>query len=167
MPSVIIHPRGYTRQVSAGTGIVRSTGDAEVNQIYDELIQRQSNMESWDFRKRAMLLGVRVFNEFFRWAMDQQNNSAIQSYNYDFLVDTLNFINTGKRQLTTVNWLYLVSEESYPNRGANMVRQHPLPLGMFNNKSEEVVSKWVGQPDGLEDMITSMFVLFGRSVERD
>lgn len=165
MPSVIIYPRTYTRVVDSGSGLVRSPGDAEVNELFDELMQRMHNYQSWELRRKGMLVAMRMFNEFFRWAMEQQNNSSIVGFNYDFLLDTLGFINTGKRRMSTVNWLSLVSEDASPSHGQKAIRAVPLPLGMFNNKTEETIVKWCSQEGGLEDMIMTMYVLFGRSTE--
>lgn len=163
MPSVIVYPRRYTRVIDQGTGLVRSNGDPDVNKLFDDLMQHREPVHSWEFRRRALLVAMNMFNEFYRWAMEQQNNADISGYNYDFLLDTLGYINTGKRgALTTVNWLSLVDEEKQVSRSTHAFRAVPLPLGNFSNNAEEVVARWCSHPNGIEDMVVSLYVLFGR-----
>lgn len=165
MAALLIYPRRYFRRVPAGSGVIRANGDPEVNKIFDDFMAQKLNTQSFAKRAEVLVVAGRLLHNFVEWAKDQQANANLRGYNYDFLVDTINFINSGKRKLSVMNWHDLVSEDDFPTHGNNVVRAVPLDLGMFENDSAYVVTKWCSRDGGFEDMVQSLYLIFGRSRE--
>lgn len=163
--TIYVYPRLYTSRCDGGESVVVSEGDQSVELLYKQFIDQSTNTNTWAFARTALINALRVFGDFRDWLSDQQSNPNIVGYNRQFLVDTLNFIETGKRELSVHSWIDLVSE------GGASHHAHAVPQRLLDSKqllasseaSLELLQKWISQPNGLEDLLNTMHLLFGKA----
>ncbi len=160
-----VYPRLYTSRHEGGEGVVVSEGDQSIELLYKQFIDRSTNTNTWPFTRTVLLNALRVFGDFRDWLDDQKSNPNIVGYNRQFLADTLCFIETGKRELSVHSWFDLVSE------GGASHHAHAVPQRLLDSKqllassesSLELLQKWIAQPNGLEDLLNTMHLLFGKA----
>ena len=165
MTQITVYPRLYTTRRANAGGVLISKGDATVETLYELLVNRDENVnvDSWNYRQQVLETALRLFGDFRSWLADQRSNPGIVGYNDAFLDDTLQFIQTGRRDLCVQNWYELVAEgsdvSSAPEpsttaRSAGLQERRP---------TIEVIQDWCSQPRGIEDLVLSLQLLFGQS----
>lgn len=163
--TIIVYPRLYTSRLSEGEGVLVSKGDESVELLFRAQVDRSTNTRSWPFYESVLTNALRLFGDLREWFKEQLSNPNLVGYNRQFVSDTLNFIETGERELPVLTWFDLVSE------GGAGHHAHAIPQRLQDNKlltrtsqsSLELMQKWVQQPNGLEDLLNTMHLLFGRA----
>ena len=99
---------------------------------------------------------------FFTMAKWVDALDMIDGLGRDFVIDTLNFIATGKRRFSHPVWRGLMDQEVRDIQKMKSTYD-PHPMGVENCYEKELANitpkhfflKWVGQKDGLNDLIFS------------
>lgn len=162
-------PQGY-----AGGTAINGSGSSEdtstkgvdsVNDLWSDYLTPGYDIYSWSFRRRVLDTALSLFDPVTGFNfVTQDRNPRLINYNYKFLVDTLKFIATGKRDMEVRVWSELVTTEgadvkrSMPKR--NEIEKTASKLGI-DFSPVKLVAQWCSQPNGLDDMICSMQLLFG------
>lgn len=163
--SIIVYPRLYTSRLSEGAGVQVSSGDESIEILFQALMDHTTNTNSWPFHRSVLTNALRLFGDLRTWLIEQQANPNLVGYNRQFLNDTINFITTGKRELSVQTWYDLVSEGGVGHHA------HAIPQRLVDNKrvlessesSLELLQAWVSQPNGLEDLLNTLHLLFGKA----
>lgn len=160
MSVMTIHPRFFSTvtQRSAESGVVVSQGDASIDTLYDLYMGRTVNTSSWAFRRQVLTQALRIFGNFQEWLEHQRANPSVAGRNRDFLEDTIQFIQTGKRQMEIMNWLDLMDEIT-PTDRPKMVHG-PMAL-LSSANTVQVLQTWCSRTNGIEDLVQTLYVLFG------
>lgn len=161
--SMTVYPRLYTSRRTDGEGIQVSQGDESVELLYKTLIDRNTNTRSWAFSRTVLTNAMRLFGDLQEWTREQLSNPNIVGYNREFIKDTLNFIQTGRREMPVLVWFDLVTEGGVGHHA------HAIPQRLHESKpvlkasddSIQLLQSWISQPNGLEDLLTTMHLLFG------
>lgn len=162
--TIIVYPGLYTSRLPDGDSVIVSQGDESVELLYKVFIDQSTNTRSWPFYRSVLLNAQRLFGDLQLWFQDQESNPNIVGYNRQFLTDTLNFIECGKRELSVHSWADLVS------KGGLNHHAHAVPQRLTDNRatllssdsSLVLLQKWVAQPNGFEDLLTTLHLLFGK-----
>jgi hypothetical protein len=164
MSSVTIHPRLFATASPSGQNIVISEGDSTVVTLYELYVNRLTNTTSWMYRKRVLQAALRLFGRMDEWLYTQSGNAHARGYNLEYIQDTLDFIRTGKRELSNETWIELLHEQDDVQQGALDARG---PKSFFALKAGEdtpqLLQRWCAQPGGFQDLICTLHVLFGKS----
>lgn len=91
-------------------------------------------------------------------------------YNYDFLQDTLSFIDTGYRPMgisTRSQLMEFHGEDAevtyHPLK--NLPPVNPKRAERGSQPCESVYTRWLQQPNGVNDMLCTLIVLFGKQTQ--
>lgn len=174
MPNTLTYPRGFQRYLSEDDGNLTNLsnqqvpGDRELETLYRLCVYRQANVDGWTYRERVLQTALRLFGNFSAWVLLQERNPYLYGTNYDFLQDTYQFIRTGQRNCSTFSWIEIMDEQPPANPGRRAHLRN-LDLGKLlpdtaAGLTHEVLAKWCSQPDGFEDMLFSLHVLFGIAI---
>lgn len=163
--SVIVYPRLYTTRLPDGDSVVVSEGDESIEMLYKILLDRNTNSRSWPFYRNVLSNAMRLFGDLRTWIQDQKSNPNLVGYNAQFLMDTINFIETGKRELSVGTWSDLLTEGGTAHH-ANAVPPHltnSRATSEISDSSNLFLQKWVSQPNGLEDLLMTLHLCFGKA----
>jgi hypothetical protein len=154
------YPRCYTTRLITAKDNEYSKGDHELAVVYDLYINRKVDTDSWEFRKQVLAVALRLLANFKQWVNDQSVNANVMGYNLEFLKDTLNYIQTGNRRIGVLQWLELTTEVDQiasvnPNQKLSRV-DYPGFL-----TTPHAIQKWCSWPNGFEDLLLTLNVLFG------
>tara|TARA_B100001057_G_scaffold463613_1_gene517916 strand:+ start:134534 stop:135073 length:540 start_codon:yes stop_codon:yes gene_type:complete len=88
-------------------------------------------------------------------------------YNYDFLQDTVKFIETGHRTMgiSTISQLmdFLGEDEKFEFHPLKYLPPiNPTRMERTSQPCESVYTRWLQQPNGVNDMLCTLIVLFGK-----
>lgn len=164
--TLLMYPHGYVTKHETRTAFTgESFGDEGVSELYDRFTARQSLSYDWSYIsaviKRATSL---IGDDFNRWLKIQTpNNPYVYGVNRDFLEDTVNYIRTGTRRMPIHLWRELLVEKPRERSAVeSTVKYTPIvPL----DRGADYIGCWLSHPDGLSDLICTLHILFGYTVE--
>jgi hypothetical protein len=168
MSNYITYPHGFrslsSRDKDDKTNFVY---DRDIEAIYRSYINREVDFNDWNFRLNMFEECFRLFGaNFEEWVLYQINkNTLIYDHSLDFLLDTLNFIIGQPRKVSIFVWRELMltdpenkSNIEISNRKINRLKDlYPK----IPTQTSDIIQLWCSQEDGFEDMLTTMFLLFG------
>jgi len=125
-----------------------------------------------------IMLGIFASNKFGQWLFVQKQSPKYSALHERFLIDTCNYLQTGKRAMSIYNWEGLFKfnyAEGAPMYGARHTESNtPLKLHesnpvqaaqvfkLFENLTiSSLILLWLSKEGGFDDLITSLYILFG------
>lgn len=165
-----LYPRGFLVANGAG-GVVTTPGSRDVDRMMDLTLTGRANTQGFSFYREVFPIAMEFFGNFSQFLHTQKNNPFLYGYNYEFLLDTLKFIQTGCRKVSIHNWKPLLAEWAEP-RSEHKQRASSGQLGdvfkpFMGRPGAEVVALWCSHPNGFEDMVMTIWLMFGSSFEPD
>lgn len=175
MSNTILYPSGYTRTVTEEgkldlellrpKQLIKSEYERTVVELYQSYISNNDMNPDWDFRRYALITITQTYGNFWLWAQQQLTiNDYTYDTNKDLLLDTLQYIITGKRVVNIMNWSDLLVD--YPDarpRSASKERYNLMKEIVGNNVRNNFISMWCKHERGFEDMIFTTNLFFGPS----
>lgn len=143
-----------------------------VESLYTKYIRNTYKSSSFDFRKLVLITALNAFGTeaFDFWYLKQFESPSVGDLHRRFLEDCLRFITTGRREWTLETWDSLLdfsdSGELRPQVGEVAadffgITTHGHVRVRRNTALVEVLQDWCAVPNGLEDLLCSLHVLFG------
>jgi len=167
--SGLLYPRGFLISAASG-GLVKEQGNRDVDQLVDLLFTGRVNTQGFSYYREVFPIAMQLFGDFPRFLATQKNNPFLYGYNYEFLLDTLKFILTGCRKVSIHNWKPLLAEWAEPHSDHKQRASSGLPVefkALVGRPGAEIVAQWCSHPNGFDDMVMTMWLMFGSSFEVD
>ena len=150
MPDFRSYPNGFVGQANS-LGI-QGNPDPELVVLYNDFVNRTSRKWRWEDERKYCELALRLFG-CPQWFLTKQlANHDLCQYRRQYVLDTIEFINTGIRPTGAY---VLSSLFDYDQHTTAAAIQANIPKG------PEAIAKWLSHPHGLNDLIISMAVFFG------
>jgi hypothetical protein len=143
-----------------------------IETLYAQYVKRSADTLSFEFREAVLIAAMNAFGmpNFYNWYMSQLAADTVGDMHVRFLADTLQFLMTGRRDMTLETWAQLLkpgSEAIRPIQPCDTAKrffrmenlQMPRDPGMF--RLEDVIQQWCTKPQGFEDLLGTMHLLFG------
>ena len=154
----------------SGVAVDRTLCDDTIGSIaavlYNRYVNRTENTNCWEFRQKAIDNAIRAFGDIKQWLNLQQFNTHLCDIAFDFIHDTVRYINTGERTVSTHTAGALI-QAAVNNRvigggyTGRVVRQVIL-ADALKVKPENLIQTWLSYEGGFEDMLCTMYILFGK-----
>lgn len=149
----------------------------ELDRLFKQYINNPQVIRQFDFRQAYLKEVIRLFNtlSFKNWVYMQAESPVLTHTGMEFLLDTFNYILTGRRNLSPVNWASLVTASpttAIPDsrkllrvlqcyfgdiKDSTIYAQHQImPAGLH-----DLIQAWVSQPDGMMDLVITTGIIFG------
>lgn len=166
MPNRLVYPRGYDRVEGVAHSItaVRSVeGDTEVTLLYRQYMAKHGEYQSWAFRAAVMQAAKRLIGrELARWVNQQNANRHLDGNAIRFIGDTIKFITEGRREVSHLNWLPLLT--NLPQEDLIQNRRYALSktqMDAVRSINLNWIQAWLSQPGGFEDLLISLYAMYG------
>lgn len=151
-----LSPRGFL--------IPSSFSSEKLTDYYENLFKAQSvNPATWQVRSEGVKLAKAILgNSLIRWTATQVNHSYLYGRRIEFLLDTFNFIQTGKRKVSVDNWYELLEEFPRPDPSQTGPRKAQI-LQKFESVMTDpnFIAQWCSHKNGFEDMVCTLFTIAG------
>jgi hypothetical protein len=141
----------------------------EINDIYEDWRGDKTLMKSMDFRERILKAAKDAFNSYsiYQWFLMQGNTETLTELHQRFIYDTLSFVQGQKRSIEAVQWIRLL-EASEKTQGVKIDVDKYFDNVNFKQEAKFSSSalstflvNWTSQPNGFEDLMITLFVIFG------
>ena len=162
---VIITSSGFTATPKSMHRLGNSVEQLNsVREIYDELKSARHWVTGFDFARRATEACAYPYGDFVQWAQLHAMTLNLTTTQFDFLLDCLRFITTGKRVMQLTLWARLVLPQN-GNQIKESVHAERLKrlkdAGIGSVIGSNPIPMWCSHENGLSDMIISTAILFG------
>ncbi len=176
MYKVHVYPRGFMSgarnddvepgvELNSSPVTVEVEGDHVIMALFNEYQAKAYIRHSPEFQLQVVKRMIQLLGPINLWVNRQvSRNRFLYDQNYEFLIDTLKFIHTGRRGISNLmSWYQLLSEypDSIPgvcqDRWNSVVRKISQPL------TEDLIAMWLSHPTGFDDLMMTAFIMFGDS----
>lgn len=177
---LVERPKPYEIRIRSAKQVGMSMGNpmaldanAVVETLYSQYIKRSADTQSFEFREAVLIAALRAFGQpnFYSWYMTQLELETISEDHVAFLGDTCRFIQTGTRAYRLETWTHILKTSNagvrpfVPCQCAKdyfcMVNGYTTPMNSSQYSLTNVIQSWVSQPQGLEDLLGTLHLLFG------
>lgn len=141
----------------------------EVDELYEEWSKNNTLIKTMEFREKIIKAAKNAFNNIsiYNWLNIQKYANTVTSTHVNFISETIDFVLGSPRSIQTSQWIRLleVSEKAqsinldidkYFNKN-NIQNQVKFSSSLLT----DFIVTWVSQPNGFEDMLLSLYVIFG------
>lgn len=162
-----IYPSGFAAFVEGTPGSSSAENDPAVAALYVGMIDGQLDVKHTDTFMAVLEVAKRLLGKGHRWATTQRYNPNITKQQADFIEDTLNYIQTGRRGYYPQTWLSLIDE---PNKaplktivlgGGVVHRQIVVPEALTKGNPASLIARWLSHDGGVSDMICALNIMYG------
>lgn len=152
--------------------------NAEVYDLWTDVVSGDPDYKKFEFKERVLKCALSAFGteRIMDWIEAQQINLKAGESHYRWIDETLLYIFAGKnREMSTNNWYVLLSAGGI---GTNRsIQSKVIKHYMLGEKDRDIwtpstyradmtvrefILAWVRAKGGMEDLITSLNVLFGK-----
>lgn len=103
------------------------------------------------------------FGEFRDWVWIQASvNRAVHGYALDFIVDTIEFVQTGQREYSIDTWYSLITTDP-PLEHIDADPRVALFKNIHIPKTEDLLVNWLKHEKGVHDLFQTAHILFGKT----
>lgn len=178
------HPRGfYSSQTEmmphkSRHGYIDSNyadGDKQVDELFTKYMSDSSVIHSYEFRRDVLAAAIRLIGKMRLWIKIQEKMVDGSGYRYEFLADTLSYLKTGHRRMAIVSQIPLLDGPLSYNRNEVRSQAGTAKSKELSNLFDQLglsedpyayLTEWCFKPNGLGDLISTLYVLFGKSATR-
>lgn len=162
MDVLTIYPRGFTTGRADAPNRQVSAGDLVVDSLYDYLASSQGRPKNWKFQAQITDVALIHFGDFHEWLDTQISNPHLSGPRREYLIDTINFINGKPRQMNSSGWMFVLEDLQLRAEQVNIRRYHESSQYLEKGLTTvQILQKWCERPEGINDLITTLYVLFG------
>lgn len=133
-----------------------------IYEVYQEQRSYLPTKTSFEYLQRAGEACAYVYGDFHAWCKIHALAANITTTQFDFIIDTIRYILTGKRQMQLVLWANVVKLQP----GLQITeKQRSTRLQILEAQLAacpvNVVPMWCSHEGGLEDMVIATAIMFG------
>lgn len=144
----------------------------DISMLYNRWCGQPDCLKDFETREQLLKIAKGLFatTSFFRWVNLQTNHGGLGDLHQTFLTETLEYLVGNDRKLQPSQWITLLeraikSESTKVNfarffdkelYGRQVGYDNILPSHII-----EILSKWTSKPKGFEDLLISLYVIFG------
>lgn len=134
-----------------------------VYDVYQDRVTKKPVSTTFEFFKRAAITCAYTYGDFIQWLRTHAIAAKISATQFDFILDTLRFIATGRRKMSLSNW---VNVTKYVPNLQITESEHASRLKLLNDVIDKYsitsnpVPLWCAHESGLDDLIVTTAIMF-------
>lgn len=141
-----------------------------VDDLYTSYSESSNMLNSFHFREQILLVAFSAFGgSFYKWCKLQKENQSLSGLQKKFLNDTFNYLNGNPRSVSVSTWVGLLETKHVPSKDSTIeynmdayFNNTGSLVGLSNVSLYENLIKWSMQNNGFEDLIVTLYILFGK-----
>ncbi len=154
------------------------TANQDIVLMWDQAMVNDKEFKSFEYKEKILILAMKSFGTrtIKQWIDAQVDNPMCGDSHYRWIDETLHYVMTGTRRSFQFNtWLTILSAsrpdveaKGYSKTMNNYFGGRVSSLLTSNSTNPrtmsivDFISAWVARPNGIEDLTSSLNVLFGK-----
>lgn len=163
---ILMYPRGFMANphqdiTSTHPEIEKIDGDSVVETLYRQYLNVSAGKLNWKYRSAMIERLQQLIGDIYEFiSFNAAQNDCLYGHNWEFFVDTINFIRTGESRMSLFTWRELCADNP-PCVPRIATEERLMKLNIQQGEFDHYVAKWCSQPNGFEDMLCRANILFG------
>lgn len=145
--------------------------NAAVKELMEQMLFSTQATHSQAWREGVLSTALKAFGtrSFFEWCQMQEKSPYLTDLHVRFLNDTLNFIQTGVREMSIRNWALLVHPTPTPHKAAVKYEYGKFfgvgqpSIVSRSSLLRDIIPTWVARPGGYADLLQTLNIIFGEN----
>ena len=144
------------------------SGDPTLESFIISYPGERNSKTTWQYARTMLDIALWLIGLSFKdWMVfNIQKNSGANPCTQAFLLDTVNYILTGKRCQGIPTWLEFHSHSEGTKAPYKDFGNAVLARQFANTPDSELYAKWISHPDGVVDMSEFLRLCFGRNLTK-
>lgn len=142
-----------------------TVADELILEAYGQLAtNRMVSTRDWNFHRKVINRVLDNFHDLQDWLRAQEHNPRMTRNMHEFLADTIQYINTGRRSMSIDSRVMLIQAERQNDQNTKVYRPGPKERKlheMLNVPRGDYMWYWLQHHYGFIDMVTTANVIFG------
>lgn len=144
-----------------------------VEHLYADYMKEAGEVLSMEFRTKVLHAALHAFGttSFFHWFREQSSSPAFGDMHQRFLIDTLRFLQGNRREMALVVWDQVLDIEDATPLKSQYINLADEFFGATlrdaqakrNDSVVDVIQLWCTRPNGIEDLLQTLHLLFGNT----
>lgn len=162
------YPTGYRRPLDESQSKGDILPDAELVSLWQALCKDRSLFDSFEYKDRVIQCVKRLFGDFAEWLDAQDKNVKITDHGYQFIIDTIGYIDTGHRDVMIITRSNIIAQQYYAGvyEDKAVAARKTRLRDLLRTRPSEFVYQWLQHRDGFEDMLCTSVFLFGTELRK-
>lgn len=150
------------------TNVSHDVSSMEVNSLWEDAVSGSPAYKSFEFREKIVRLGLNAFgtDTVYEWIAAQLKNNIYTDYHSRWIDETLKFVLTGQKREFSYNVWYSLIVTGGSDKSKLLSDTVERFVGKYGFKPHctwpEFIQAWASQPGGVDDLLQSLHVLFGK-----
>jgi hypothetical protein len=150
------------------TNVPAHTANREVTSLWQDVLAGDTAYKTFEFREKILKCALAAFGtgQLYTWIVAQEKSNFHTGYHRQWIEETLEYVLTGKRRQYTENvWFSLIvlGDSDRAKLQSSTVIQQVMPGGPYHTLSiADFITMWAQADRGIDDMIASLHILFGK-----
>jgi len=142
-----------------------------ITKLYNNWCADNKLIQNFNFREEIIKAALVAFGEksIYNWILLQSNSKNIGAMHAQFILETVKFVFGDPRSMQISQWIRLLDSSVSNNvTEINVDTYFDKEKGNQNNISYHLpnstidfIKLWLAKPNGFEDLLISLFVIFG------
>lgn len=164
-----LYSRGYVGRPLEGQNAELSKidfemGDPDLRALQESLLNKTLKLEDWAGIRALLDCAINLIGDPIQWILDNiQLTATRKSLNTEYLLDTIAFIDTGKRYMNQENWLAMHQATVQVRRAPAKVKGNALIDRLKRCSPSQVYQMWLSHPSGAMDLLMLLDCAFGEN----
>ena len=141
------------------------TANLRVASTWERVVAGEDAAKTFDFKEEVLRAAVTAFGtqNWFDWVNAQSSSPYMNEWHSKWIDETIQFVVNGKpREQSTYNWTFLLKAAPAIQKTAkSRIVEDAIRTFGANCSLEQWIQLWVSQEGGIEDLASSLYVLFG------
>lgn len=147
------------------------TANAQIDLLWLKALSMSAECKTFEFKELIIKASLTAFgtDSFSEWLSVQYQNPEYTKMHHRFIDETLQYIQNGtKREMSVNNWTVLLTSNVVENNTEKYTDvQQKFLLSNVNGKLNihlsirELILMWLRQKNGINDLMGSLFIMFG------
>ena len=144
----------------------------DITKLFNDWFGNKEIMRDFDFREKVLKEAMDAFgvgnnksalaSNFPHWLRLQEDKPTVSELHVKFLRDCAKFIECGKRDLSVWQWYPLIKADTTTLASRSKDTGYiAWTAAVGSQTNENLVRKWVSHLGGYEDLLTTLFIVFG------
>lgn len=156
--------------------VPKATSSIEINTIWNDVLSNKDDINTFEYKERIIRYALTAFGTttVSEWLSVQSANPEFTKDHHRFIDETIQFVAEGKKRIITANnWIVLLNSNKVEHSTLKYseVQQRWLlsnntdlafsDANNVNKTFKSFITDWVCQDKGIDDLTSTLFVLFG------
>ena len=144
------------------------TASREVESLWDDVVAGDPAYKTFEFREKILRVAIPAFgtDTIYEWVVAQAQSDMHTEYQQRWIEETLQYVFLGKPREYSYNVWFSMITSGHGDKTKLMSRIVNDTVGRNGAFHQctilEFINRWVSQPRGVDDLISSLHVLFGK-----